>query len=128
MLNLNPSTKKLVLLSGMAICCLSGCVSQRPISISSVAQMQLITTNVTLLKIQGSYISSAIAVGNTRLDKTVDNILLVRVFPRWSSAHTSGAIDLQVVVDDSVDSVAFGNPESIIWRRTGKGSGEPTNR
>jgi hypothetical protein len=118
------------LTAATAICCLTGCATKHVIPLSSISEMRVTATNITKLKINGGYISSFLQVGETRIEKTPDNILLIRAFSRAPFFHTkpSGEINVEVTIDDGVNAVAFGNPDTIIWRRNEKDQGTGANK
>ena len=106
-------------IAGSAICFVSGC-AYKQIPLELVPGLRVTTTNTTLLKLKGVYVDSSFAVGKTHVERISGNILLIRVLPRLPSRHTSSQINVEVVIDDSVDAVAFGDRDSIVWRRNGR--------
>ena len=68
------------------------------------------------LKISGAYFNGARALGvpDTFMQ---DDCLVVRVYSELATRKSSGLLDVTLPVDARVNTVAFGTPEDVIWRR-----------
>jgi hypothetical protein len=101
-----------------AVSCVAGCATKHVIRLDALTNVQVTSTNVTVLRLTGVYPQSALAVGETQIERVSDQVLLVRTFSRLLGKGTSGKVNLEIIVDDDVSAVAFGNAESIIWSRS----------
>jgi hypothetical protein len=99
-----------------------GCLtknSSQPIPLAAFQDLvvkELNSTNGIKLSISGWYFNSMFAAGDIKTNSLSDKIL-VQVFPRLPSNKTSGLIHLMIKIPEDVNTVAFGQPDSIIWRR-----------
>ena len=119
----NMKLNKAKAAAAAATLCLSACASEHVIALNSIAQMQVSTTkraDVTVIHLRGVYMSSLDAVGEARITKSSTNAVLVRVVRCRPSRTRHSRLDIGFVLDDSVDAVAFGDPQSIVWRRDAK--------
>lgn len=105
-----------------AICFSTGCSMKHVISSSLADNMQVTLTNTTLLKLKARYASSFLCVGKTKIERPTDKLLLIQVYSQhpFFRLRETDEINVEVMIDDKVQAVAFGYPDNVIWRRNGK--------